>query len=150
MNNSSYYWISMLANFCQLADFQMNVQQLTNDDLMEHLLEQDGTLDYQNKILQEQTNDYLEKIVEQNKEIISLLKGGSLMHEYSKVDNEMENFKEYVHRTTDLLCDSYKWKKLSRHTENREAKEKYEHISTMLYDMFMNEYNSMIAKYKED
>ena len=30
------------------------------------------------------------------------------MHEYSKVDNEMENFKEYVHRTTDLLCDSYK------------------------------------------
>ena len=51
---------------------------------------------------------------------------------------------------TDLLCDSYKWKKLSRHTENREAKEKYDHISTMLYDMFMNEYNSMIAKYKED
>lgn len=76
MNNSSYYWISMLANFCQLADFQMNVQQLSNDDIMKHLVEQDKVLDSQTNMLQEQTNNYLKRIIEQNDEIISLLKEG--------------------------------------------------------------------------
>ena len=76
MNNSSYYWISMLANFCQLADFQMNVQQLSNDDIMKHLVEQDKVLDSQTNMLQEQTNNYLKRIIEQNDEIISLLKKG--------------------------------------------------------------------------
>lgn len=76
MNNNGYYWISMLANFCQLADFQMNVQQLSNDDLMRHLIKQDEVLDSQSNMLQEQTNNYLKKIIEQNEEIISLLKKG--------------------------------------------------------------------------
>lgn len=76
MNNSSYYWISMLANFCQLANFQMNVQQLSNDDIMNHLIKQDKVLDSQSNMLQEQTNDYLKRIIEQNDEIISLLKKG--------------------------------------------------------------------------
>lgn len=66
----------MLANFCQLADFQMNVQQLSNDDLMRHLIKQDEVLDSQSNMLQEQTNDYLKKIIEQNEKIISLLKKG--------------------------------------------------------------------------
>ena len=76
MNDNSYYWISMLANFCQLADFQMNVQQLSNDDLMRHLIKQDKVLDSQSNMLQEQTNNYLKRIIEQNNEIISLLKKG--------------------------------------------------------------------------
>lgn len=45
----------------------MNMTQLSNDDLMRHLIEQD-------KVLEEQTNDYLKKIVEQNEKIIELLK----------------------------------------------------------------------------
>lgn len=71
MNNNDdfYFWLSFIANFCQIADFQMNVTQLSNDDLMRHLLQQD-------KVLDEQTNIYLKKIIEQNEEIISLLKGG--------------------------------------------------------------------------
>ena len=76
MNDSSYYWISMIANFCQLADFQMNIQQLSNDDLMKHLIKQDEVLDEQTKMLQEQTNEYLKTIIAQNEEIISLLKKG--------------------------------------------------------------------------
>ena len=56
--------LNKLANWLQIFDFQMNVAQISNDEIMKHLLEQDKTLDYQNNILQEQTNDYLEKIIE--------------------------------------------------------------------------------------
>ena len=59
--------LAILANLCQLASFDMNLTKVSNDSIMKHLLQQD-------KILDEQTNNYLSKIVEQNKEIISLLK----------------------------------------------------------------------------
>ena len=68
-NNDFYFWLNFIANLCQIADFQMNVTQLSNDDLMRHLLKQD-------KVLDDQTNIYLKKIIEQNEEIILLLKGG--------------------------------------------------------------------------
>ena len=76
MNNNYdfFFLLNYMANIFQLADFGMNVTQLSNDDLMKHLNKQD-------KILYEQTNIYLKKIVEQNeliinqnKEIINLLK----------------------------------------------------------------------------
>jgi len=66
-NSYSYYIMSIVANMCQLVDFQMNLTQLSNDDLMKHLVQQD-------RILDDQTNNYLKKIIEQNKEIIELLK----------------------------------------------------------------------------
>lgn len=66
-NFNAYFLLSIIANLCQLADFGMNISQLTNDDLMKHLLSQDNILD-------EQTNVYLKKIVEQNEEILKLLK----------------------------------------------------------------------------
>lgn len=59
--------MSIVANMCQLVDFQMNLTQLSDDDLMKHLVQQD-------RILDDQTNNYLKKIIEQNKEIIELLK----------------------------------------------------------------------------
>ena len=59
--------LTVLANLCQLASFDMNLTEVSNDSIMKHLLQQD-------KILDEQTNDYLSKIVKQNEEIISLLK----------------------------------------------------------------------------
>lgn len=65
MNN--WETLSRLANIAQLLDFQMNVEQLSNDDLMKHLLKQD-------KILDEQTNVYLKKIVEQNEEMLKYLR----------------------------------------------------------------------------
>lgn len=59
--------LAVLANLCQLASFDMNLTEVSNDAIMKHLLAQD-------KILDEQTYNYLSKIIEQNKEIISLLK----------------------------------------------------------------------------
>ena len=59
--------LTILANLCQLASFDMNLTEVSNDTIMKHLLQQD-------KILDEQTNNYLSKIVKQNEEIISLLK----------------------------------------------------------------------------
>lgn len=59
--------LAILANLCQLASFDMNLTEVSNDSIMKHLLQQD-------KILDEQTNNYLLKIVKQNEEIISLLK----------------------------------------------------------------------------
>lgn len=67
-NNNAYFLLSIIANICQLFDFNMNVTQLSNDDLMKHLQEQD-------KILSIQTNVYLKKIVKQNEEILKILKG---------------------------------------------------------------------------
>lgn len=61
--NDFYLFLSMFANVLQIADFKMNVTQLSNDDLMKHLLQQDNVLD-------DQTNNYLKKIVEQNETII--------------------------------------------------------------------------------
>ena len=73
-NYDFFFLLNYMANIFQLADFGMNVTQLSNDDLMKHLRSQD-------KILDEQTNIYLKKIVKQNeliinqnKEIINLLK----------------------------------------------------------------------------
>lgn len=65
-NGYSYFILSIMANIAQLMDFQMNMAQLSNDDLMKHLIKQDGVLD-------DQTNTYLKKIVEQNEKILKLL-----------------------------------------------------------------------------
>lgn len=67
MNN--YELLSLLANILQIANFQMNVEEVSNDELLKHLVKQD-------KVLDEQTNIYLKKIIEQNEEIINLLKKG--------------------------------------------------------------------------
>lgn len=61
--NNPYFLLGILANILQIADFQMNVSQLSNQDIMQHLLLQDRVLD-------DQTNNYLKKIIEQNEKII--------------------------------------------------------------------------------
>ena len=62
-DNNPYFLLGILANILQIADFQMNVSQLSNQDIMQHLLLQDRVLD-------NQTNNYLKKIIEQNEKII--------------------------------------------------------------------------------
>ena len=61
--------ISIASYLLSIQNLQLNQQQTSNDDLNKHLQEQDD-------ILQEQNEVYLKKIIEQNKEIIELLKGG--------------------------------------------------------------------------
>ena len=63
MNNENnfWFWLSVVANICQLESYQMLLKQTNNDDIMFELKEQDKS--------------YLDKILKQNEEIISLLKG---------------------------------------------------------------------------
>ena len=60
----------------------------------------------------------------------------------------MQTFKKYLKMTNDLLCDSYKWKKLSEYYEDMESKEKYKKISDTLLDMFMVDHNSIGDMFK--
>ena len=61
---------AVITGIIQLMDYNLNLQQVDNDTLLQHLNMQDQVLENQNKELQKQTNEYLEKIVRQNEEII--------------------------------------------------------------------------------
>lgn len=67
-NNDIMNIISIASYLLSIQNLQLNQQQASNDDLNKHLEKQD-------EILNEQTEKYLEKIIEQNYEIINLLKG---------------------------------------------------------------------------
>lgn len=70
------------------------------------------------------------------------------MDSYEKMENEMHTFKKYLKMTNDLLCDSYKWKKLSEYAEDVDSKEKYKNISNTLYEMFMTEHQAIGEMFK--
>lgn len=61
--------IAIASYLLSIQNLQLNQQDLSNNHLEEHLLKQD-------EILHKQNEEYLSKIIEQNKEIIKLLKGG--------------------------------------------------------------------------
>ena len=65
---SFWWWLAVTASYCQIESYEMNKKQISNDVIMKHLEEQDYVLD-------EQTNIYLKQILENQKEIINLLKG---------------------------------------------------------------------------
>lgn len=70
------------------------------------------------------------------------------MENYEKIENEMHSFKKYLKMTNDLLCDSYKWKKLSEYTDDARSKEKFKNISNTLYSMFMEEHENIGNMFK--
>lgn len=61
--------ISIASYLLSIQNLQLNQQQASNDDINKHLQEQD-------EILHEQNEKYLTKIIQQNEEILTLLKGG--------------------------------------------------------------------------
>lgn len=61
--------ISIASYLLSIQNLQLNQQDLSNNKLNEHLQEQDD-------ILLEQNEKYLTKIIQQNEEILRLLKGG--------------------------------------------------------------------------
>ena len=69
MNNNldGFFWLNVMANLAQLESYQLLLKDANNDDIMHHL-------DHQDRILNEQINSYLKRIVDQNEEIINLLK----------------------------------------------------------------------------
>lgn len=61
--------ISIASYLLSIQNLQLNQQDLSNNNLNEHLHEQD-------KILNEQNEKYLKRIIEQNDQIIKILGGG--------------------------------------------------------------------------
>ena len=60
-NNIDFFFLlNVVANIYQIQSYEMLKKEISNNDIMESLRHQD--------------NDYLEKIIKQNQEIINLLK----------------------------------------------------------------------------
>lgn len=60
-NNIDFFFLlNVVANIYQIQSYEMLKKEISNNDIMESLRHQD--------------NDYLEKIIKQNEEIINLLK----------------------------------------------------------------------------
>lgn len=60
-NYDFWFWLNVIANFAQLESYNILLHDFNNNDLMQYLKHQD---------------ELLEKIINQNEEIIQLLKGG--------------------------------------------------------------------------
>lgn len=59
-NNSFWFWLEVIANLAQLESYNILLNDFDNTDLMKYLKHQDEMLD---------------KIIEQNNQIIKILKG---------------------------------------------------------------------------
>ena len=64
-----FFWPSVLANFCQLENYRLNLKDLKNTDLLKYLEHQDN--DYLKEIIIQN-----ELIIQQNKEILKNIKKG--------------------------------------------------------------------------
>ena len=60
--HSFYFWLNVIANILQIESYELLLKDRTNNEVMQELQNQDS--------------NYLEKIIKQNNEIISLLKKG--------------------------------------------------------------------------
>ena len=56
-----FFWLEVMSNFAQLESYNILIHDFNNTDLMKYLKHQD---------------ELFEKVIKQNEEIISLLKGG--------------------------------------------------------------------------
>ena len=56
------------------------------------------------------------------------------------MEEKLHEFNKYVEQAMDLLTDSYKWCMLSKHATDMHTKEKYKHISDMLYELYEKEH----------
>lgn len=70
---------ALITGILQILDYNLNVNQTSNDELLTHLQLQD-------KILNEEINENLKKIIEQNKKIISIINDKCSGNECNKAD----------------------------------------------------------------
>ena len=70
---------ALITGILQILDYNLNVNQTSNDELLTHLHLQD-------KILNEEINENLKKIIEQNKKIISIINDKYGGNECNKAD----------------------------------------------------------------
>jgi len=72
-NNNFFNAWAIFTGILQMMDYDLNMKQISNDVLLQHLQRQDKVLEGHSQELQKQTNEYLKKIVEQNEEILKIL-----------------------------------------------------------------------------
>lgn len=68
INDNAYYLLSNIANVLGIASYELNIRQISNDELLKYLEHQDQ--DFLKTII-EQNNT----IIEQNEKLLDLLKG---------------------------------------------------------------------------
>lgn len=73
MNEDFYNKWGVVTGILQILDYNLNIKQISNDEIFEELQKQDKVLEQHTQELQKQTNSYLEKIIKQNEKIIKLL-----------------------------------------------------------------------------
>lgn len=66
---SFWWWLAMVANYCQIESYQMNQQQISNDELLKYLEHQDQ--DFLISLIKQNV-----EIIKQNEKIIQLLEKG--------------------------------------------------------------------------
>lgn len=73
MNEDFYNKWGVVTGILQVLDYNLNIKQISNDEIFAELQKQDKVLEQHTQELQKQTNNYLEKIIKQNEKIIKLL-----------------------------------------------------------------------------
>lgn len=66
---SFWWWLAVVANYCQIESYQMNQQQISNDELLKYLEHQDQ--DFLISLIKQNV-----EIIKQNEKIIQLLEEG--------------------------------------------------------------------------
>lgn len=59
-------------------------------------------------------------------------------------------FKKTVMQVADLLIDSYKWRCLAECSEDVNTREKYRHIADTLEELYHNEHENIMKKYRAE
>ena len=65
------------------------------------------------------------------------------------MEEKVCKFKNYTKQTVDLMVDAYKWKAMADECDNEEMKSKYMSVSNTLYQLFMEEHNSIGRMFQE-
>lgn len=62
-NYDFWFWLNVMANFAQLESYEMNRKQISNDQIMKHLENQDLILNEQTEVYLKQINQKLDKLL---------------------------------------------------------------------------------------
>ena len=65
-------------------------------------------------------------------------------------EDKVCEFKRYAKQTLDLMVDAYKWKVMAKECDDDNMKAKYMQVSDTLFDLFMQEHNSIGSMFKEE
>ena len=65
-------------------------------------------------------------------------------------DERICDFKKYAKQTLDLMIDAYRWQEMAKECDNENTKTKYQNVSNILMDLFMEEHEYMKNYFSND